>query len=51
MKTMTESKTPKNFTITPPSPPPPKGPQKLKPAQNSSQGPPRPTLPGDKPEE
>lgn len=49
---MTEPKAPKDFTIQSPTPPPPpKGPQDLKPAQNTSQGPPRPTLPGDKPEE
>lgn len=48
---MTETKDSKNFTIKPPSPPPLPGPQDLRPAQDSDQGPPRPTLPGDKPEE
>lgn len=49
---MTEPKAPKDFTIKPPTPPPPPpGPQDLTGVQGTNQGPPRPTLPGDKPEE
>lgn len=50
---MPESKSPKNVTIKRPSPPKPgqQGPTGLTGTKNPSQGPPRPTLPGDKPRE